>query len=462
MTPPDLSSILNPVNVTYIPYTINPVVTFKRYNQQNTDSQILKVQPEIKQDNGFTTIRFQQPTTLNIYPEYGMLFANDAGTPSIKWIVGDQARKVSPVVYQTLEHKVYVKPVSSGTPATDSRAITAARSVGEANKQVLYKGAPVNTHFNVVSPTNHSNKGILTVKTFALDFDSSVKSGWGNGDYDSQKAHNVLVENINKTPNAKATEKLLVDSPNYNNIDYTGAVKNLQTNPYQLKTYIGSNIIDGGKTTVFTHELVVRGGAVIGVNVQERGLSTTGKTLIPISELKTRDGALYNAILGMNLYNESIDRSKTLFSTFEHGTGDKLQEDLYATELSKARRAVDGLTTPSYSSISKDTGWYSEDSTVLVIKEYVTNYDVPSISFGDKLSMSVKGLDSPINKNDFFSKLGKGYTYLRYDLPIKSGAGDTFAHFEFSSFPGDSLSFGEQKVDYLVPNVSVSDTTRLN
>lgn len=429
-------------------------ITFDRYNQQNTDSKKLTVSPEIKQDNGFTTIRFQQPTTLNIYPEYGMLFDNDAGTPSIKWIVGDQARKVSPVVYQTLEHKVYVKPVSTGTVATDSRAITAARSIGEATKQVLYKGGSVNTQFNVMKSATENQKGLLTVKTFALDFEDSVKAGWGNGGYSSQAAHDTLVSNINSKATATATEKLLVDSPNYNNIDYTGAIKTLTTEKYQIKSYSGNTV------TTFTHELIVRGGVVIGVKLQDR--STNGYSLVSITDLKTRDVALYNAILGMNLYNESIDRSKTVFSTFEHATGDVLQEPDYATKLASARSSVDGLATPSYSGVSGSTGWYSEDSTVLVIKEYVTNYDVPSISFSDKLSMSVKGLESPVNKNDFFSKLGKGYTYLKYDLPIKSGAGDTSAYFEFTSFAGDTLDFGQQNVDYLVPNASVSDTTRLN
>lgn len=242
------SKTIAPLNASYIPYRYNTLVDFDRYVQQNTDSKKLVVQPEVKNESGMTSIKYQLNNTLNIYPEYGMLFANDAGKESIKWVVGDQARKISPVVYQTLQHKVYVVPNSNGTSyATDSRAITQANALGEGKKQVIYKGAGVNTAFQLYRDSEKKNKALLTVKTYALDFrnDESykdVKSSWGNTDYNSYKEHESLLNSINTKKTADATEKLLVDSPAFNSVDYTGATKSLKTGSYNLIKYSKNNM----------------------------------------------------------------------------------------------------------------------------------------------------------------------------------------------------------------------------
>jgi len=467
-------------------------ITFDRYNQVNTDSRLLSINPDIKSNNGLTTLKYQDSDVLNVYPEYGMLFANDEGRESIKWVVGDQVRKIQPVVYQTMEHKVYVKPTSTGNMATDNRARTSLNKVVQGDntangKQVLYKGGPVNTTFQMFRDSGATNKGILTVKTFALDIktnsnDVNVKNEWGNGNYNAKQSHTSLLNAIDNVGKANVSEKLLVDSPIGNSydrvVDYTGAIKSLTSDKYNRVKYkagsVGGSLEDNGTVTVFEHELVVRGGQVIGVYLMNR--SSGNQTLTSISDLKNRDVALYNALLNMNLYNEENDKSQTVLSTFEHKTGDTLTEPSYASMLQTARQEVDkdrripsiSLATPDNAKVFENEGWYSEDTTVLVVKEYVTNYEVPSISLSDKLSMSVKGLDTPIDKNQFFSVLGKGYTYLKYDLPLtvpnpKGGNFNTNSYFETTSLPNDGLdSFGYQGVDYLVPNVSISDTTRMN
>ena len=48
-----------------------------RYNQNNTDNRLLTVQPDIKSNNGLTTLKYQDSETLNVYPEYGILFEDD-------------------------------------------------------------------------------------------------------------------------------------------------------------------------------------------------------------------------------------------------------------------------------------------------------------------------------------------------------------------------------------------------
>lgn len=469
-------------NPNYLDAEYDTKTTFDRYKQENTDAKKLVVQPEVKSENGITTVKYQLSDTLSIYPEYGMLFANDSGVESIKWIVGDQARKVSPIVYQTLQHKVYVTPVSYGTSyATDSRAITQANSLNEGKKQVIYKGAGIDNTFQLHRDNEKTSKAILTVKTYALDFRNdeeykNVKGSWGNNNYNSYKQHEELLKNINTKKTAVASEKLLIDSPSFGSIDYTGATKTQNTGSYNLINYKTSeNKVDNGNAVVFEHKLVVRGGSLIGVLRSNRN---GGTELVTPEQLKTSDITLYNAILGMNLYNESGDKSKTIFNTFEHLTGDKLTEETYASLLAEARQSVDKLATPDKSTVKNGEGWYSEDTTVLVVKEYVSNFEIPSIGFGDKISMSVKGLETPMDKSLFFKTMGKGYTFLRYDFnikPVYSTIKDEIkTYFEYTSYPNDTktgeinkdyfddLSFGQQKVDYLVPNVSVSDTTRLS
>ena len=90
--------------VSYNTANYHMTVNFERYVQKNKDSQKLVVTPEITVDNGLTTLKYQLDKTLTVYPEIGMLFANDQDAESIKWVVGDQARKINPVVWQTLEH----------------------------------------------------------------------------------------------------------------------------------------------------------------------------------------------------------------------------------------------------------------------------------------------------------------------------------------------------------------------
>lgn len=253
-------------------------ITFERYKPINTDSKKLTVSPEIKVDNGLTTLKYQLKDTLTVYPEVGMLFDNDSNQESIKWVVGDQARKINPVVWQTLEHKVYVVPTSSGTSvATDSRAITKAQSLGESGKQVIHKGAGVNTTFQLFRDEDKDTKSILTVKTFALDFASSssknastllngvdVKSAWGNSAYNSQVQHDKLIAELKKTGKADATEKLLVDINFGGNAEYTGAEKNQKTADYKVMTYSGKEV------TTFEHQLIVRGGSLIAVGYNDR------------------------------------------------------------------------------------------------------------------------------------------------------------------------------------------------
>ena len=453
--------------VKYEKGVVTNVISFARYNQV-ASRPAFTIGSNVVNNNGYTAIKYQQDKALNIYPEYGMLFDNDSNQESIKWMVSDQARLVKPVVYQTLEHKVYVEPSSTGTIATDTRAKQKANAIGESGKPVLYKGAPVNSTFKVYRDNAKNKVGMLTVKTFALDIDTSKVSydDWGNSFYNgvTLNAHKSLVENIDNLGKATVSENLIVSNLPNGATNYIGGTKTSQSNKYEKVKYNNSNTVENKTVSVLTHKLIVRGGQVIGVELQDRNnLSYSKKT---IAQLKNSGDPLYEALVNMNLYNESNDKSQTVLSTFEHKAGDTLNEGAYATLLAQTRQSVDGIATPDNAKVTEGSGWYSEDSTVLVVKEYITNYNVPSIAVSDKLSLTINGLNSPTNKNDFFSQMGKGHLYLRYDLNISTGAGNANPYFEFTTLNGykgqNDNTWGKQGCTYLVPNVSVADTTRIN
>lgn len=438
-------------NITYLTADYKIDSTFDRYIAKPSEK--LAVAPNVTTENGKTTVAYQTNDTLKVYPEVAMLFDNDKGDSSIKWVIGEQAREINPVIYHTMQFKVFVEELSNASNfATDSRAITAARKMGETNKQVAYKGSPINTTFNMKRSEGSTEKGILTVKTYALDLSTNkngvnVKTTWGAGSYSPSAIHNKFLTAWDGFKGV-ATERLEIQSSKL----YTGANK---TQPVSLsqKKYNSEISVE------FAHELIIRGGTVIGVRLQDK--DNNSYSVVSIEALKTKDANLYEALVGMKLVGTKAD---TVLKGFEHQTGAQLTEDKFITLANQAKQNLDGLTS---NNLAKDKGWYSEDSTVLVVKEIITNYELPSIGVSDKISLSVAGLESPINKNDFFNVLGKGHTFINYtfnsaDLKtINAGLkGSQKVFFEHNSRTGNI--FGKINTDYLVGNVSVTDTTRSN
>ncbi len=419
---------------------------------------------KVNQSEGKTTIKYQINDTLNVYPEIGMLLADDDGkTESIKFVVGEQNRKIKPVVWQTLKYNLFVKPVSYGTSVvTDTRFATwLAKNGNPTTKGLLgiYKGAGVNNTFEITDTSTSKESGFLTAKTFVLDVDDSVEKAWSDSGFKPEKYHANLKASISGSNKSAKTEVTAIEK----------LIIKTQTTGGQ-KTYTGANVIqdldnyieDTNSNKVLTHKLIVRGGAVIGVWMDGASSPTA------IEDLKTKNKDLYEALIGMNLYNESHNRSKTVLSVFEHKplNADILDEDDYASALAEARKAIDKIDTPSTSEIKTGDRWYSEDSTVLVVREYRTNYKVPGISVADKISMTVNGLETPRNKNDYFNTVGLGYTCLSYQLEFNAGVLTSNYNNKTitSMFVADASKAGgtfiQNKPSYLVPNVSVTDTTR--
>lgn len=403
-------------------YNIN--VVFDRHSTVNTDSRLYKLNTPIeKVENGKTTLSKQEGNVLNVYPEVPMLFENNDGVESIKFVVGEQPRKVQPVSFHKMEYEANVKLTTVGmSVATSSQAKQTANVSGIGNKPVIHKGSGLTITSEVKKSSTSNERGHLVVKTFALDLADSVKNSWGNGGYNPSIVNNNFLSLFGKVEGGKwvfqaeATEKLEIGNT------YTGpVVKN------------GVKYTEKSKNEK-THTLTLRGGTLTHVNGT------------PINTVKANNPTLYEALEGMKLVGS---KESTVLSTFEHQTGKALTENSFKDLAKTARNGVDNL------EVGK--GWYSEDSTVLVVKEYTTVLEIPTTGFTDKIPMTVKGLETPVNKMQFYTKIEKGHSIVRYSIKGSSLVSESY--FEYNSKIGDK--FGNKEVNYGVPNVSISDTTGL-
>lgn len=399
--------------------------TFERYKGVNTDSRLFKLaNVESKVDNGKTTYTEQSSSVLNLYPEIPMLFDNDAGNPSIKYVVGEEVRKVQPITYHTMEYTAYVKDVKATgmSVATDSRAKTKASSIGLGGNPVVHKGSGINISAEVKLNNSSAEQGILTVKTYALDVSSKVKNDWGNNAYNTSTINDTFLSKFGSKQGgkwvfpAKANERLFVaSSPAFEGISKINDIK------YNEKSKSDKE-----------YKLTVRGGVLTHVD----GTA--------ISTIKTSNPDLYEALVAMRLVG--TDKNTTILATFEHQTGKALTEQSFK-DLAKTARGVDNL--------ELGKGWYSEDSTVLVVREHTTVLNLPNVVFTDKIPMTVSGLQTPVNKQQFYSVMAKGHNIIRYEV-----GSNLKSYFEHNT--NKASSFGNQITSYGVPNVSISDTMGFN
>lgn len=398
----------------------NISILFDRHSTINTDSRMFKQPSAVeKVGNGKTTLSRQETRVLSIYPEIAMLFENNSGVESIKYVAGEQVRKIQPLTYHNLQYVADVKLNSVGMSiATTSQAKQTANAVGIGNKNVVHKGSGITVNTDITRTNNTQDRGQLIVKTYALDVVDTVKTAWGNAGYDTSAINNNFLASFGKIENGKwvfpavGTEKLLVDEL------YTGPIK---TNELKYTE-------KGRESRVY--KLTVRGGVLVYVDS------------IAIGTVKTSNPALYEALEGMKLVGANKDA--TVLATFEHQTGKALTEQGFK-DLAKVKKGIDNL------EIGK--GWYSEDSTALIIKEYTTIMELPKTGFTDKIPMTVKGLETPVSKTDYYKKMGRGYSIVRYSI---KGSMISESFMEYNSKTGES--FGKKEILFGVPNVSISDT----
>lgn len=430
-------------------------LTYERYIPKNTPTATYS--SYVTSVNGKTTVSAQATTSLRLWPEVPMLYTtkqsgyvNLPGITGVVYAAGAKERVLTPVSWHTLDYDAYVTPKAVGTAvATDARAVA---TWHDTKTPVIYKGAGVNMSFDLKLTKGSEKSATLTTKSYILDVgNTAIKNAWGNSAYSPSNINNDFL----KTFAEQKDGKWAVKATGIENLKVNGVPDAQQKNTFaQVKndlTYIENNHSSA------EYPIVVRGGLLAYVYI--------GGTAYSPAEVKSVDLELYDALVGMHLINEDAAKSyETVFSCFEHFGGALVDEPLYVSKVNSVRHGGQPW------SVAKDKGWYNEDSTVLTIRVYTTVFDLPASVFADKLPMTIKtsnnSLDTPVDKNQFFSKVEQGFSVLRYTFDANLNpynqsdvATKTSVYMEHDSKVGGE--FGDKAVDYGVPNVSILDTTNL-
>lgn len=396
------------VGTSYSTAKYNTAVTFDRYVPANS-SKLTAVQKVMESANGKYWETYQDKQVLNVNPEVVMAYDDVAGNTSVAVVAGDKLRQVKPVHYNVAQYRnLQVDPQVEGlSVATDVNAKALAKRLGASDKGVVYKGSSTTTNFGV--------QGEMVLKTYALDIgSSSLKNVWSNSTYSTDKVNEeFLARHATKKPDG--TWELPIDA--------NGKLK------INGKEYGGQNKKLVGKqknVTTVEHTLVVRGGKLVSVN---------GNT-----NLSTLEPSLKEALLRMNI---STAKGDNVFNTFESRKGNKIGGDTSALNAINMIRNGDTVTA--------NEGWYNEDTTVMVVREYINTFELPNFMYVDKVPMEIAGIETPIDKLQYFKKGYVGHTVLSYKVK------DIYMTHDSSNAKPIG---GSMTKDYVVPNVSVLDSAQ--
>ncbi|GMK39036.1 hypothetical protein PCCS19_20900 [Paenibacillus sp. CCS19] len=376
---------------------------FKHYTPSDSKPN-KKFDPTSESTNGLYWQSKQSQDSFSVYPEVMMGYDDTSGNTSVAFTAGEKPRAIQAVSYNQAKFiGLEINPSVTGlSTATDSAAKALATRLNS-NKDVILKGSATTNSFDV--------KGELEIKTFALDIGSSAyKNSWNpSSSYNTDAINDSYLAEY--------------------------ATKNEETGKWQVTFDADGKFVIGGKeyggqaskltveeksTKVVSHVLEVRGGKLIGVDGSR--------------ELSALSEDLKNALERMH-----ISTAVNVFSTFESGSGDKLTEAKFASLAAAVRGSID---------IAVGKGWYSEDSSLLVVREHVTTFALPSYQYADKLPMEMNSdLATPVDKTKFFSVGLPGFTKLQLKVGNAQMTADS-----------STGQIGVQQPQFLATNVSVLDT----
>lgn len=410
---------------TYAPATYKIDMTYYRHHPSAKAT--VKLAGEKGKYEAFSWETKQTPT-LKVYPEVVMANSDLSGRNNVSIVAGDLHREVTPLSYHFLQLDAEVGSKVVGTSvATDFKAQSLIQnvvnnnggvSVTQGGAQVIHKGSATNTSYTLKgSPKGiKQDKATLTAKTFAVDIgNTALKNAWNPGTtYNTDKVNEDYLSQFGTKEgnNWKFTAK------------FQPALK-IGGNEYKGKAE--TQPITGVPQATKEYSLVVRSGKLTLVS---------GKTPTSLTEeLKT-------ALDRMKL----TGTNKTVLDVFEYNQGAKLTE----SEVARLMNALRGT-----NDLKVGGNWYHEDTTVLVVREYTTIFDLPSAyMYSDKIQMQIPNLDSPIDKNQFYTKGLAGHTTLEI------GIDKSDVTLKYDSSTGLWNKDSKKEMQYVVPNVSILDTTK--
>lgn len=389
---------------TYTTAEYNTTVDFERLpTPSGVAAKSIPTETEVK--NGHYWEAKQSASSLNVNPEVLMSYDDVNGNANVTFSAADVTREIKPVHYNLAQYvRVDVKPQTTGmSTATDQKAKELAGRLNAGGKSVIYKDSAVTN--------SHEVKGELELRTFALDIGATaLKNSWNPGTTYSTDAVNREFLDRHADQKNDGTWEVTLDT--------------------EAKLKIGGREYGGKKSqlkavqksqSLVEHTLVIRGGKLHSVN---------GETTFANLHKELQD-----ALIRMKVSTKS-----NIFDGFVRGDGENLSDK----DVVRLGNAVRGT-----SDLKVNQGWYNEDSTVLVIREYINVFTLPSHQYSDKMPLQIPSIETPVDKLQFFTKGLRQHSLLRFKV---QEAGMEYDSSEATPFGG------AYEIESVVPNASVMDS----
>lgn len=378
---------------------------------------------EEKEDGSMRTIA-QSPYLLSVYPEVPMYLDGGKGNVAVLFVVGEERRDIKPISVHTIDYdniRLETEVIATES-ATHPNVVSLLKKLNAGTAPVLYKGGS----FEMVV----KSQGKVEARSYILDVgNKDLSSKWENTGYRAEVIHNNFLNKVLKVD--KGVTKIKYDFNRGVKINgkLTGYSK------YEREKEVET------ESKVINHTLVVRGGKLLAVD---------GDYKYSVN-LRSKNPKLYKALEDMNLINGEA------LQVFARGEGDKLTE----TNVAKMGNLVRSTT-----DMEVGKGWYFEDTTALVVREYIEEITLPHEYLAAGIPSTIKGIESETDRNLFFTKGYTGHVVLNFSIKIAEG---TFSPYKATKGTNEvemtydsserNNKFGDYSIDYVVLNVSVFETS---
>jgi hypothetical protein len=345
-------------------------------------------------ESGFAYYTQQSPSTLYIDPEVLQFY--DQPNPATSFVptlptytlhgvftAGQRLRPIKPVSYSSVEFDGTMRPYATtsfpvsgeGLPGLKSALMLPANSIGI---EAAANGAQV--------LANVTSNATITARTFTLDVNPLVKSTWGNSTYSPVQPANAFLNSLGTGVSASSTSPIPQSGlklPTTTTGDF-----NITHLPFGKNLYGGvtKDLHGNEKGTKETdYYLVIRGGQFLSI-----GTSLNNDTQYSATTLQSAHPRLYQALVNMHIIS-----SPNIFNAFEQNQGTPLTEnDASGVNIANLANTIRG-TTGTTEATQDGKGWYSEDSRMLMIREYATTFTVPSMNWGNHISNRLNNPSDP-------------------------------------------------------------------
>lgn len=372
---------------------------------------------------------------LKVYPEVTMWAENKSSTSKSNGYtsivtVGQKLRSVPVVTYNKLDLST-PSPSSTVTGtaiALDTRATALATRLGAAKAAVFYSGSGINV------AVGSAKAG--TVSTYVLDFNDKIsgykalKSLWGNSD---KPVLSSVQKFINKLSVDVDTSVAIKDGTAVKNtIDFGSKEGKINTSSEPTEQGYIALTVKGGILTEVAYSV---NGVTIKYTVNNADTNSTSLTFKSgnVVSNSTKEVAIKAEVLDILKGTKVVGKDNVLVKSFQNGGGTKISSKLKSALGSSSR-------------YSSSDGWYYEDTSVLAIKIYSTDYSVTGGTYTDQIPLNY-GPSTPTDKNNYFSNGYTGTVNCTYTFDYNKKGFNIITKTDNSN------------VDFIISDVTINDAT---